>query len=43
MIICISGDGPYRIDGSILDQLNAVNEDLAELASELSTDGLIPT
>lgn len=91
MIIRISGDGQYQIDGSILDQLNAVDEaiedamvagdqrrfsrelsrllalvrsagervdidhlgpselifppediSLAELARELSTDGLIP-
>jgi hypothetical protein len=30
MIIRISGDGQYQIDGSILDQLNAVDEDLED-------------
>lgn len=87
MIIRISGDGQYQIDKSVLDQVNAVDEDLedavqardqerfsrllafvrevgerldadhlapselilppddislAEIAGELSTDGLIP-
>ena len=30
MIIRISGDGQYQIDGSVLDQINAVDEDLED-------------